>query len=74
MIKIIIKHDLKKTEKRIEDKKQVLNQAVHEAGFMLKDEIVQSIHGNRAEPTSVDLGFYGANIEVDVGKPFQSIV
>jgi len=74
MIQIIIKADLKATEKRIDEKIQALNDGVHEAGYILKDEIVQSIHGNRAEPTSVDLGFYGANVDVDVSKPFQTTV
>ena len=60
--------------KRIDEKLIALNQGVHEAGYILQDEIIQSIHGNRAEPTSVDFGFFGSNVEVDVSKPFQSIV
>lgn len=70
MIQIIIKVDLNKTMKRIDEKIQMLDQGVHEAGFLLEAEIKKDI----ASYPSVDTGRFMGSIQTDVSKPFQSIV
>ena len=70
MIKIIIKHDLKLTEKRVDAKIEALNQGIHEAGFLLEAAIKQDI----ASFPSVDTGRFLGSIQTDVSKPFSSTV
>ena len=41
------------------------NDAVHDAGFMVEDEIHMSIAGRRDEPTSVDTGAFQTSVRTN---------
>lgn len=70
MIRIRVEVDLEATEKRIEEKLIALNQAVHQAAFMLVNGIKQDI----AAYPSVDTGTFLNSIKADISKDYQAIV
>ena len=47
---------------------QGVNVALGEFGIVLKEDIVNSIDGQRAEPRSVDTGFFRSSINYDIGN------
>lgn len=70
MIKITIKSNLDIKSKDILEKKIKLNDAIHDAGFMLEAEIKRDI----ASYPSVDLGRFMSSVETDNSRAFQSKV
>ena len=55
--------------------KEVLNLAekgIKEAGWHIQGEVVESISGHRAEPTSVDTGRFKSSVQTTFPKKLQS--
>jgi len=69
---------LKNTEKLLKNipKKALpdVNKAIHKAGFVVEDEVKNSIAGRRSEPTSVDTGRFVNSIQTDNSKFMESRV
>jgi len=70
MVSILIKADISKITKRIDEKVEALNTAIHDAGFMLEAEIKKDV----ASYPSVDTGRFMGSITTDISKQFQAMV